>query len=76
MSAATTALMRNASGVTFTPDFAFSSFTFARKASSSVMSASSNCVTCGIITQLRESAGPEILWMRESGFASIGPYFA
>src|SRR5450631_3122644 len=75
-SAATTALMRKARGVTFTPALAFSSFTFARKASSSVMSASSNCVTCGIITQLRASAGPEIFWIRVRGFASIGPNLA
>ena len=72
-----TALMRKASSVTLTPsDFAFSSLTRARKASRSVMSASSNCVTCGIITQLRASAGPEIFLMRESGCSSIGPNFA
>ncbi len=76
LSAATTALMKKASGVTFTPDLAFSSFTLARNASRSVTSASSNCVTCGIITQLRASAGPEIFWMRERAWRSTGPNFA
>ena len=40
------------------------------------MSASSNCVTCGIITQLRARLAPEIFLMRDSGFASTGPNFA
>ena len=40
------------------------------------MSASSNCVTCGIITQLRARLAPEIFLIRDSGFASIGPNFA
>ena len=31
------------------------------------MSASSNCVTCGMLTQLACRRGPEILWMRDSG---------
>ena len=35
-----------------------SSFVRLRNASSSVMSASSLCVTCGIVTQLRRSSGP------------------
>ena len=46
------------------------------------MSASSNCVTCGIITQLRASPGAEIFWMRvracsldrsELGEVHLGP---
>ena len=40
------------------------------------MSASSNCVTCGIITQLRARLAPEIFLIRDSGFASTGPNFA
>ncbi len=39
-------------------------------------SASSFCVTCGIITQLRASTGPLIFWMRVSATRSIGPNFA
>ncbi len=40
------------------------------------MSASSNCVTCGIITQLRARLAPEIFLIRDSGFVSTGPNFA
>ncbi len=40
------------------------------------MSASSNCVTWGIITQLRARFAPEIFLMRDSGRTSIGPNFA
>ena len=40
------------------------------------MSASSNCVTCGIMTQLRARLAPEIFLMRGSGFTSTGPNFA
>ena len=40
------------------------------------MSASSNCVTCGIITQLRARLAPEIFLMRDSGRDSNGPNFA
>ncbi len=40
------------------------------------MSASSNCVTCGIITQLRARFAPEIFLIRDSGFDSTGPNFA
>ena len=75
-SAATTAFIRKASGDTLTPALAFSSLTRARKVSSSVMSASSNCVTCGIITQLRASPGAEIFWMRVRASVSIGPNLA
>ena len=75
-SAATTAFIRKASGDTLTPALAFSSLTCARKASSSVMSASSNWVTCGIITQLRASPGAEIFWMRVRAWVSIGPNLA
>ena len=39
------------------------------------MSASSNCVTCGIITQLRARLAPEIFLMRDSGVVSIGAEF-
>ena len=40
------------------------------------MSASSNCVTCGMFTQLACRRGPEIFWIRLSGLVSTGPYFA
>ena len=39
------------------------------------MSASSLCVTCGIITQLRASTGPEIRWIRERCTRSTSPNF-
>src|SRR5471032_1290333 len=44
-----------------------------RNASRSVTSASSNCVTCGIMTQLRCRFGPLIFLMRDSGSSSVGP---
>src|SRR5208282_5231466 len=47
-----------------------------RNASSSVTSASSNCVTWGIITQLRARFALEIFLMRESALVSIAPNFA
>ena len=74
-SAATDALIRNASIVILMPAFSFSLFIWTRNASRSVMSASSNCVTCGIITQLRARLAPEIFLIRDSGFASIAPNF-
>ena len=37
------------------------------------MSASSWCVTCGIITQLRARFGPLIFWIRVSGWRSTSP---
>ena len=40
------------------------------------MSASSNWVTCGMLTQLACRRGPEIFWIRDSGLSSIGPNFA
>ena len=40
------------------------------------MSASSCCVTCGTLTQLACSRGPEIFWMRDNGSVSMRPYFA
>ena len=40
------------------------------------MSASSNCVTCGIITQLRARLAPEIFLIRDSGRVSNGPNLA
>ena len=40
------------------------------------MSASSNCVTCGITTQFRARFAPEIFLIRDSGRGSIGPNFA
>ncbi len=66
--------MSRATIVTFT-SFC-SAFTSLRNASRSVMSASSSCVTCGIITQFRASAGPEIFLMRESATRSTSPYFS
>ena len=55
------------------PAFSYSLFSVTRNASRRVMSASSNCVTCGIITQLRARLAPEIFRIRDSGTASIGP---
>ena len=71
---ATAALMRNTSGVTLVS--LFSSPRRLRKASISVMSASSNWVTCGIIAQLRARLAPLSFWMRESGLRSTSPNLA
>src|SRR6266540_2171051 len=68
--------MRNASIVTLTPLFSFSLLSWTRSASSSVISASSWFVTCGIITQLRARFAPEIFLIRDSGFDSTGPNLA
>src|SRR5450631_786963 len=70
---ATAALIMNDSMLTLTPLFSISLFNWTRKASRSVMSASSWLVTCGIITQLRCRLAAEIFLIRASGFASIGP---
>ncbi len=59
--------------MTLTPSRESSSLSCLRHASRSVMSASSLCVTCGIITQLRASTGPEIRWIRERCTRSISP---
>ncbi len=75
-SAATQALIRNASIVTLTPAFSYSLFSVTRKASSSVMSASSWFVTCGIITQLRCRFAPEIFLMRDRSLRSTAPNLA
>ena len=40
------------------------------------MSASSQLVTCGIVTQFRCSPGPAIFWIRVSGRFSTAPNFA
>ena len=40
------------------------------------MSASSNCVTCGMLIQLACRRGPEMRWMRDSGSVLTGPYCA
>ena len=73
--AATLALIRNASIVILTPAFSFSRFNRMRNASRSVMSASSNCVTWGIITQLRARLAPEIFRIRDRGRVCTGPNF-
>ena len=52
-SAVTQALIMKASIVSLKPFFSVSTVCALRKASRSVMSASSNCVTCGIEIQLR-----------------------
>ena len=65
--------MTKASGVSLMPRAVAWSFSLARVASISVMSASSNCVTCGMLTQLACRRGPAIFWMRESGRRSTGP---
>src|SRR3569623_34962 len=61
--------------VSLTPDLASAAFVSLRNSSSSVTSASSYCVTCGIITQLRCRFGPLIFWMRDSGCNAVGPNF-
>ena len=65
-----------ASIVTLTPLFSFSLLSWTRKASSSVMSASSWLVTCGIITQLRCRLAPLIFLMRLRSLRSTGPNLA
>ncbi len=72
-SAATDALIRKASIVTLMPDFSFSLLVRTRKASSSVMSASSWLVTCGIITQLRCRLAALIFLMRDRSLRSTAP---
>src|SRR5512135_2876290 len=70
------ALSMKASGVILMFCLAYSAPSSLRKASISLMSASSNCVTCGIITQLRCRFAPEIFLMRDSGLASTAPNLA
>ncbi len=65
-----------ASGVILMFCLAYSAPSSLRKASISLMSASSNCVTCGIITQLRCRLAPEIFLMRDSALVSIAPNLA
>ncbi len=62
-----------ASGVSLMPRLAARSLSDVRSFSSSVMSASSCCVTCGMLTQAACSRVPEIFWMRPSGLTSTGP---
>jgi len=59
--------------VNLIPAFSFSLFKATRKASSSVTSASSCWVTCGIITQLRARFAPEIFFIFDSGRVSTSP---
>ena len=73
---ATSALSSSATIVTLTPDLAISSFVRLRNASSSVMSASSLCVTCGMVTQLRCSTGPLMRLIRDSATRSTSPNFS
>src|SRR5471032_3245046 len=53
--------------------FALAALVSTRNASRSVPSASSTCVACGIMTQLRCRLGPEIFLMRDSGSNSVAP---
>ncbi len=62
--------------VTLMPDFSFSRLVETRKASSSVMSASSKLVTAGIITALRSRLAPLIFLMRPISLRSMGPNLA
>ena len=73
LSADTQALIRNASMVTLTPLFSFSLFVATRKASRSVMSASSKLVTAGITMALRSRLAPLIFLIRPISLRSIGP---
>src|SRR6185312_3316005 len=72
-SALTQARMMKARGVSLMPASWAVCFMRPRSASSSVMSASSNCVTCGMFTQLACRRGPEIFCMRDSALVSTGP---
>ena len=62
--------------VTLTPLFSFSLLVETRKASSSVMSASSWLVTAGIMMALRNRLAPLIFLMRPNSLRSIGPNLA
>src|SRR5467141_1855469 len=75
-SAFTEAFTRNASMVSLKPPFSATWAFSLRKASSSVMSASSCWVTCGIETQLRCRNPPESFLIRDRGLVSTGPNFA
>ena len=65
-----------ASGVSRTPSCVALPFNATRAISKSVMSASSCCVTCGMLSQLACRRAPEIRWMRDSGLSSTAPNFA
>ena len=75
-SATTTAFSRKQSMVKRMPCFFASSVWTLRNSSSSVMSAWSFCVTCGMVTQLRCRFAPESFLMRESGWVVTAPNFA
>ncbi len=71
--ALTDALIKKANNVSLTPRFSASTFIDLRKSSKSVMSASSNCVTCGAVTQLRCKFAPDNFLIRESGVVLMSP---
>ncbi len=71
--ARTAAWTMNASGVTLTPAAAALSLSEPRSFSSSVMSDSSNCVTCGMLIHAACRRGPEIFCTRLSGLISTSP---
>ena len=75
-SVATAAFIMKGSMLILTPDFSSSLFICTRNCSSSVTSASSCVVTCGITTQLRCRLAAEIFLMRLRSLRSIGPNFA
>src|SRR5438034_3734950 len=62
--------------VSLNPPFSATCAFSLRKASSSVMSASSCWVTCGMETQLRCRNPPESFLIRDRGLVSTGPNFA
>ena len=62
--------------VSLNPSFSVTAVFCLRKSSRSVMSASSNCVTCGMPIQLRCRFAPESFLMRERGCVSTGPNLA
>ena len=70
------ALSMKANGVILMSFLAYSAPISLRNASISLMSASSNCVTCGIVTQLRCRFAPEIFFIRDRAFVSIAPNLA
>ena len=68
--------MMNASGVSEMPRSLAGPLRSWRLASRSVISARSCWVTCGRLIQLACRRGPEIFWMRVSGWTSISPNLA
>src|SRR6185437_6347681 len=76
LSAKTQAFIINARGDTLISAFLYSSFSCFLNSSSSVISASSNPVTCGIITQFLAKLAPEIFLILDKELTSTSPNLA